>query len=296
MEQLQENKLAGGVDELPGGSTAQMSAISVGQLLREGRERSGLSVEDVVNKIKLAPRQIQALEADDFQSLPETAFVRGFVRSYAKLLGMEAQPLLDALPGAKAASVKVDPLHVEAPFPTTRTMRQQSLNLLIAAFLVVLVIAGFAVWQANAPEPVASVPETVSDESLVELPLPLSEQVEVLDGSGMPESGVLDASAVAAAQSLGVAAVMPTVVAAKPMTALRLVFDRESWAEVKDQSGKMLSKQINPAGSELRVEGVAPFELVIGHAAAVHLYYRDKPVDLTSYINASSDVARLTLE
>ena len=294
MEQLQENKPVDVVDELPGDSTAQR--LSVGQLLREGREHAGLSVEEVVGKIKLASRQIEALEADDFQSLPETAFVRGFVRSYAKLLEMDAQPLLDALPGAKPAQVKVDPLHVEAPFPTAWTKRQQSFNLLIAAFLVVLAIAGFAVWQANTTEPVADEQQAqaVADEALVEMSLPLSEQVEMLEGSVLPESGVPDA--VAVAQSPEAAAVSTPAGVTQSVAALHLVFDKESWAEIKDRSGKMLSRQVNLAGSELRLEGIAPFELVIGHATAVRLYLRDKPVDLSSYVNASSDVARLTLE
>lgn len=292
MEQLPENKPVESVDALPGDSAAQ--PLSVGQLLREGRERAGLSVEEVVGKIKLASRQIVALEADDFQSLPETAFVRGFVRSYAKLLEMDAQSLLDALPGAKAAQIKVDPLHVEAPFPTARTMRRQSVNLLIAAFLVVLAIVGFALWQGNTPEPVAEEQQaqTVADEALVEMALPLSEQVEMLESSVVPESAVPDA----AAQSPEVAAVGTPVAVTQSATALRLVFDRESWAEIQDRSGRMLSRQVNPAGSELRVEGIAPFELVIGHATAVRLYLRGKPVDMSSYINASSDVARLTLE
>jgi len=290
MEQLQENKPVDSVDAPPGDSAPQ--ALSVGQLLREGRERAGLSVEDVVGKIKLASRQIEALEADDFQALPETAFVRGFVRSYAKLLDMDAQPLLDALPGAKTEPVKVDPLHVEAPFPTVWTKRRQSFNLLIAAFLVVLAIAGFAIWQANTPEPIAEVQQTqeVVDETLVEMSLPLSEQVEMMEGSVMPESAVPDTAVQSPLEAADSTPVTPSV------TTLRLVFDRESWAEIQDRSGKMLSRQINPPGSELRLEGVAPFELVIGHATAVRLYLRDKPVDLSSYINASSDVARLTLE
>ncbi|MDO8350103.1 MAG: helix-turn-helix domain-containing protein, partial [Gallionella sp.] len=248
MEQLPENKSVDGVDALPGDSAAQL--LSVGQLLREGRERAGLSVEEVVVKIKLAPRQIVALEADDFQSLPETAFVRGFVRSYAKLLEMDAQPLLDALPGAKTAQAKVDPLHVDAPFPTARTMRRQSVNLLIAAFLVVLAIVGFALWQGNTPEPVAQEQsaQTVADEALVEMSLPLSEQVEMLESSVVPESAVPDA----AAQSPEVAAVTTPAAVTQSAAALRLVFDRESWAEIQDRSGRMLSRQVNLAGSELR--------------------------------------------
>jgi len=78
--------------------------------------------------------------------------------------------------------------------------------------------------------------------------------------------------------------------------ALRLVFDTESWTEIKDKSGKIISQQLNPRGSELRLDGRAPFMLVIGHAPSVRLYYRGKQVDLKPHINASSEVARVTLE
>lgn len=304
MEQLPEKKIAMDMnaDQIPGDKTMP----SVGCQLREGRERMGMSVEDVVAKIKLAPRQILAMEADDFQALPETTFLRGFVRSYAKLLQLDVQPLLDALPGSKVAQVSVEQLPVDAPFPSERTARRQNLNLLIAALLIALGLAGFAAWQANTPHPVAHEAETISDDALVAIPLPLPEQVEILDGSGVPEAGVPEsgipvvASAVPVAQSPAAPAAQPPATpvptVAKASAALRLVFDREAWAEIKDQSGKTLSRQVNLRGSELRVEGIAPFTLVVGHAASVHLFYQDKQVDLTSYINASSDVARLTLE
>ncbi|HXU94522.1 MAG TPA: DUF4115 domain-containing protein, partial [Gallionella sp.] len=78
--------------------------------------------------------------------------------------------------------------------------------------------------------------------------------------------------------------------------ALRLVFDEESWTEIRDRDGKLISSQVNPRGSELRLDGRAPLSLVIGHAASAHLYYKGKPVDLKPYTNATSEVARLTLE
>jgi cytoskeleton protein RodZ len=306
----QENNPDLGTDQLPGISTVQ--APSVGQQLREGRERLGMSVEDVVAKIKLAPRQIVALESDDFQALPETAFLRGFVRSYAKLLQLDAQPLLDALPGAEVAKVVVEAPKVETPFPSEKTARRQNLNLLIAALLIAIGIAGFTVWQANTSPsvPVAAPAVTAeSDEALVTTPLPLPEQVEILDGSGVPEAGVPE-SAVQAVKPVEAAAVKPVEAAAvKPVetavvkpavttanAALRLVFDKEAWVEIKDKYGKSLSNHINQGGSELRVEGAAPFTLVVGHATSVHLFYRDKPVDMTPYVNAGSEVARLTLE
>lgn len=325
METLQENNPAAGTDVLQD----TVPAMSVGRCLREAREQQGLSVEDVVAKIKLAPRQIAALEADDFQSLPETAYLRGFVRSYAKLLQLDAQPLLDALPGAAVAQKIVDPLQVETPFPTARSMRRQNVNLLMAAFVLALVIAGFAIWQSGSPPP-AEQERAVAEDALVATTLPLPEQVEIMPGSDMPgfgeiasgvsASGVSSSSATGPAETGKIASgalaaqtaassVMPVATAkvavpaskiaapaGKAASTLRLVFDKAAWAEIKDQSGKTLSKQVNLRGSELRVEGVAPFTLVIGHAASVHLYHQNKPVDLAPYINASSDVARLTLE
>lgn len=291
MEQLPENSM----DSINVTETSSGEVKSVGRILREGRERQGLSVDDVVSKIKLAARQVVAMEADDFKSLPETAFLRGFVRSYAKLLQIDAQPLLDALPGAAVTAPVVDLLHVETPFPE-RSVRQQNVNLLIAAFILVGVIAGFVFWQGSSSQPEAETPVTVADAAQVSTPLTLPDQIELLDGSGVPVTG--EPAALPASQVVS-AAVAEPVVQNSPVlvaSALRVEFDKASWTEVKEQSGRILSKQVNPGGSELRVEGQAPFVLIIGHAASARLYYKDKLVDLAPYIKPGSDVARLTLE
>lgn len=284
-----EQALASGTESQEDAVVEQASP-SVGCILRTARESMGMSIDDVVVKIKLAPRQIIALEADDFQVLPETAFLRGFVRSYAKLLQLDAQPLLDALPGAVV--VNTVQAKVEEPLPTEKTSRRQNINLLSAALLVTVLIAVFAAWQNSTPQqPVATIDLAASD--VASLPMP--DQVEMLVASEVSE--VIDVAAsspVVAPVSMVMSA--STVAAAKTVSALRLVFDKESWAEIKDQSGKVLARQVNAPGSELRVEGVAPYTMVIGHASAVHLFYGEKPVDLSSYVNAGSDVARVTLE
>ena len=66
--------------------------------------------------------------------------------------------------------------------------------------------------------------------------------------------------------------------------------------EIKDKDDNILSSQINLQDSELRLDGDAPFSLVIGHGASVRLYYEGKQVDLTPHISSLSGVARLTLE
>ena len=294
MEQLQDsqNLNAPQVENTPA-----QAAVSVGQLLRAGRERMGWSIEDVVSQIKLAPRQIHALESDDFDSLPETAFVRGFVRSYAKVLQLDSQPLLDALPGAKVQPVKRDALQVDAPFPKESSERRQNMNLLIAAFMLALLIAGFAAWLANTPKSVATDEvKTVSEGALVTTPVELAAQEESVASSDVAETDVAATEAVQDVPDAQPVAAAAAEVENKVVSKLRLVFDKESWTEVTEKSGKVLVRKVYQPGEEASVEGVAPFSLVIGHAPKVHLYYQGKPVDLAPYVAANSDVARLTLE
>ncbi len=265
----------------PEGAPAEK--LLIGHLLRERRESMGLGIDDVVAKIKLSHNQVVALEENDFKSLPEIVFLRGFVRSYARLLQMDEQALLAHLPTVQVSEAKIEPDQIEAEFPTAKTARRQSVNLLLAALMVVIAILGFVLWQSKAPhrESVKSAETTVTTPLV--LPKAESEAVSSVPVP-LPQSSPLPAETAASA-------VMPAGSAA-----LRIAFDKECWVEIKDRLGRTLSRQVNAAGSELRLEGEAPFSLVIGHAQAVHLFYKDKPVDLKPYINADSDVARLTLE
>jgi cytoskeleton protein RodZ len=88
------------VDEPPPEIAATaVASDSAGVLLARGREAAGLSVEGIAQQLKLAPRQIRALEEGDFAALPGRTFVRGFVRNYARLIHLDPQVVLAALPG-----------------------------------------------------------------------------------------------------------------------------------------------------------------------------------------------------
>src|ERR1700736_2109394 len=65
-----------------------------GAQLAAQRQALNWSIEQVANQLNLAPRQIQAIEADNYAALPGMASVRGFIRAYAKLLKIDAAPLL----------------------------------------------------------------------------------------------------------------------------------------------------------------------------------------------------------
>ncbi|TCS33285.1 cytoskeleton protein RodZ [Paucimonas lemoignei] len=72
----------------------QQSASGPGSLLAERRQALGWTIEQVANQLNLAPRQVQAMEDDNYVALPGMVIARGFVRSYAKLLKLDPAPLL----------------------------------------------------------------------------------------------------------------------------------------------------------------------------------------------------------
>ena len=268
-------------------SNIEAQPFSVGSALREARTKLGLNVADVAHRIKFAPRQIETLEADDFIRLPEITFVRGFVRSYARLLQIDPSPLLAALPATPAQFVLSSPnMLAEVPFPNINSARRLNIIWLAAALVIVIVLALFVWLRGNAPH-------------VETLKIPVE-----LPASSVPDS-TISAPAMTAPQQVAVPAAPAVQQAAAPVEkkvagkasradAFRLVFDEESWVEVTDKEGKILLSQINPRDSEQGISGKPPFSVVIGHASGVRLYYKGKAVDLAPHTDA--DVARLTLE
>lgn len=317
-----------------GNSPAVMPAASLGKMLREARERLGLSVMDVSSQIKFAPRQIEALEADDFRHLPETAFLRGFVRSYAKILHLDAQLLLAALPQKKPAVSELTPESVEEPFPDIHSVLRHNVIWLGAALLLILIVAGFALWHfTTPPEPIkaaqvespVSLPaeasvnraQIISEAAVIEpvlpkIALPKIQPSAALAQSSVPAANTASSRAVKKKQATMPATQPDTQPSAQPgtqpdtqpsaqpdistpITSLHLVFNEESWAEIKDRNGKILSSRVHPPGTEMRVNGRAPFSIVISRASTVNLYHQGKQVDLAPYIKGANEIARFTL-
>jgi len=67
---------------------------SLGQVLREGRKRQGLSLEQVEERTKIRGKYLEALESGNYDQLPEEVYTRGFVRNYALLLGLDLEEVL----------------------------------------------------------------------------------------------------------------------------------------------------------------------------------------------------------
>lgn len=287
----------------------QAAAEAPGAALAAARQAQSLSVADAARQLKLSVSQIEALEAGDFEKLPGTIFVRGFIRNYARLLKLDADALLrsvDLVLPSPPAREEAPPSR-DIPFPAAKPRRGPWY-----ALALVLLLGGLAAYEFFWNEPESTVSKTVTPPVAavqnIELPAPV--EVPGSDPAKATEVPVVApaASAPSAAAGTNTAdkAVADAPSAAQAVAAeasrrpqpgerpLRLVFKQESWVEIRDRSGKIVFSQLNPAGSEKRIYGTPPMSVVIGNAHGVQLTYNDQPVDLALHIKV--DVARFTLE
>ncbi len=71
------------------------SSTAIGATLRDARRRLGLEVREVEERTKIRARYIRALENEDWETLPAPAYIRGFLRTYGQLLGLDGEMLAD---------------------------------------------------------------------------------------------------------------------------------------------------------------------------------------------------------
>lgn len=262
----------------PAGSTG------AGALLLAERRRQGLSLGDISRQLKLSVRQVEALERDDFAVFHSPVFVHGFIRNYAKLLGMEPAPLLaqaDSVlqPAAPGKPQAVAAVAAEADVQPRRTrFGPARVGGGIAAVLVVAAVAYLIGGGRNGEAPPQPILDSVSPEVAA-----LQENPAV----------ATVAQALDAVEAEKPAAVVPE---ASPTggAVIRMVFDQESWVEIRDGNGNIVFGQLMSAGSRRSIVGTPPLSIVIGNADGVRLSYQSRDIDLAPHTRVN--VARLTLE
>lgn len=122
------------------------SGATAGAKLRAAREAAGLSVDAVAQQLKLAPKQVTALEEDDWQRLPGRTFARGFARNYARFVRLDPDAVLALLPAPDAAPALQRPALAASPraigeIPAERVAKPSAARWLVPLLLVAIVAA-----------------------------------------------------------------------------------------------------------------------------------------------------------
>src|SRR5688572_20450406 len=285
-------------------SIQETGASGYGARLTAQRERAGLSVTDVAATLRLHPNQVRAIEQEDLGRLPAVAYVRGFIRSYARVLRLDPTPLLSDL-NAKLAPTPdsvVDGMATDIAAARAAGRERMFPRWAIGTALIILMALAIIGWQTTL-QPAAAPPQVVvvpASAFPVPAPAPMSAPVSVPDTMApavTSEPGPASAAVIEPVPTPADTA-EPTVASSRmasgaPPTVL-LRFDGSSWAEVTDRNGKILLSQLNSAGAEHALDGELPLTVVIGDANFASVEVRGAAFNLQPFTR--NNVARFTIK
>ncbi|MCE9923478.1 DUF4115 domain-containing protein [Aeromonas media] len=292
-------------------------AVGPGQLLRNAREQLGWTREQVASRIHLRLTLIAAIESDTYDKHTSHTFIRGYLRTYAKLVGIPEETILAAYD--KLGLTPPDNIDMQS---FSRRSRQQANDsrLKVVTWLVILVLIALSIawwWQSTArrsagdealaasemgTDQTASVANVTPTVDVADPVLPVASDAvatepAVSDAAATASDAVAATSAALSTEASAAEATLAPAetVATEPGKApqLKMSFTADCWLDVKDANGKTLFSGLKKANDELVLEGPEPLRFIIGAPMAVNLEYQGKSFDMSRYNNGRT--ARFSL-
>ncbi|EHK9185862.1 cytoskeleton protein RodZ [Vibrio vulnificus] len=307
-------------------ATESLAIEQVGTLLKRKRESMGYTQKQVADRLRLRVNVIEQIDDNQFESGQVATFTRGYLRSYARLVGLDEKIILDALDNTGDAQHQEQ--EMQSFSRKTNTEKHNSRIMLITwgIFIIITGISSLWWWQnqqenslAQSVNQAAQLEDAVIEES--EPPLIDDVVMQEMDATtesneqneasseespASPESvealevetlePIVEAEADAGSQVEPQAAVVEVTSEAPKTngeTALTMAFRSDCWVQVKDASGKTLISGIRKSGQDLNLSGQAPFNVILGAPEGVTMTFASEPVDLSRY--TAGKVARFTL-
>ena len=246
----------------------------VGLRFRHAREKARWSPESAAQQLKLPVAVIEAIEREDWARLGAPIFVRSYVGSYAKLLGLPAT-LADEVVRGKPVPPLVS-IGAGAASKPGLGRHAAGMGYLLLTIAVIAALVALAVYY-----------QSPRRSNVQLMPLDNADAFATL----APAAPVVEATT-AASSATPVSAAMPQA-SAPSDGEVRLRFRGESWVDLVDLTGAHLERGVVPAGRELRYVRGQVAQVTLGDADAVDVSLAGAPLDLAPFRDAK--VARFTV-
>ena len=251
----------------------------IGLRFRAAREKARWSLESAAQQLKLPVSVLNAIEREDWARLGAPIFVRSYVGSYARLLGLPASLADDVVKGRAAPQL----VAIGGTPVTKRTYNRSSINVgyLVMTILIVAAVVALALYFQSPKRSVTLIPLDATDAYATTAPAYTIDTV-VANASKLPSPAVAD---VRAAPSSGPEVSAPGAIVIR--------FRGDSWVDLVDHDGVHLERGMVPAGAERRFEARQLARVTLGDATAVDVSLAGAQLDLTPFREAN--VARFTV-
>ncbi|KAB7771825.1 RodZ domain-containing protein [Xanthomonas maliensis] len=260
-----------------------------GQHLREAREAAGLSVDEVAGKLRMPTHVVRALEQEEWQRLGAPVFVRGQLRSYARLLQVDLEPLLQ-----QATIAPVEPVKLVSHTHTPRARRVLESTARKAMYVVITGVFAVPVWYATRSHLDGGAP---SRESLDNMPVASAPAANPPGGepAATPREQTTPyiASMAPVPRTPAPETATPAAPAGIGSGALSLTFNGDSWVEILAPDGSTVETAMVRAGQQRSYAPGQVGRVKLGNASAVQVQQGGSIVDVKPFQRAN--VARFAV-
>ena len=281
----------------------------LGALLIRAREKLSFSQKDIASKLNLKVEFIAALDANDFDKLPAPTYVRGYIRSYACAVNLNADSLINIYEGSAEAPPEILPDVKPVVQASSRDKPVKAMTYLVTLTLVIMIIAwwqgqhmvgtGFFTGNTKTSEggkypggftytyDVVNHPDTFEASEIDGLKLGDSDlkNMKIVDLAKTSESepDIVSSTEDSLNQN-----------AQTNLGTLKMELTAESWVEVYDVLEERLYRDLAKPGEIIIITGAPPLSVKLGNARAVSVNFRGNAFDTSKYTKAG--VARFILE
>lgn len=266
-----------------------------GDVLRAARERQGMTRQEVADRLNLRACQIKQFEEDVLESELSPTFIRGYFKSYAKLLGLDQKDIIDRV---ERLGIKQSPPVEMHSFSKRTTRQRHDSRLKLVTTFIVLIIVFLVVawwWQEYQTSHIAqnSMSTSVADDIMDVLssePSPsVGEQTTTHNDDAVPAVDANSDTLAPAADDTATATAADDNVSAEPPQAaadpaeLVMNFSAQCWVRIKDAQGNTLAFGNQQAGRTLHLSGELPYSMILGAPEAVTMELNGIPVEMPSF-------------
>ena len=317
-------------DDVKESQEESTSTVLPGQKLKKARENRNLAQEDIAKELKLDLRFVKALEEGRLNELPQPVYTAGYVRAYSKLVGLQPDEIVSEYSSYQKASTPSKPKTkkekeqipshyraVQTDLPksfsvgSSQNEDKRKFNLLISLLALVVVFA--IIWHFSSKSsdvPVSettmpganvgsntkdgastTIPEGSADKKIIDLELPTPEPQPIDNELKQTNEQKVNLDQSSEGDDKKIASELAKN--ADELTELSLHYNKDSWVDIRDATGKSIIRRLGVAGRSHTVSGIAPFEVLLGYSPGVSIEYDGKPYDLSAY--SDQRVARFVL-
>ena len=265
-------------------SAINQAAQELGALLKTKRTEKNIAIGEVAERLKFSAKQIESLESGDYKGLPEPIFVKGFIKTYGRFLGLDTDQVTSLLNEVFPSQVSVA--------PATATENQTSLNFqdqkksksfpkwLPLVVVAALVVGAVYLWQSKSTEQNRQQEKSTLEVGDVAQPQLATDNVQVVP---MKASATASAPVSASAPAAASAAVADGSIQIKVRYRSNLI--------VTDADGTPLHSGIVASNSSHQFKGKAPYQVRIGYATGSEISFNGQAIDIKNHFVDGKTVA-----